>query len=111
MTTHSTLALNSDGILKLSGLVDHNGAYQNDATVTLEDFVDRSDGTTQVSGISYPLSLTYVGGSNGDYEATIPYNISGVVSNGKYVMTILAILASGARREWQETVRVLPAVK
>ena len=100
----SVLALNSDGLLTVTGLKDHSDNYQNNATVTLESFVDRQTGDA-VTGIVYPLTLPYVAASDGDYQVTIPYNTS-VVLGGVYLMTIKAVLGSGARIQWVETVRV-----
>lgn len=45
------------------------GAYLNAATVTA-DVVDEDD--VQVTGVSWPFTLTYVPSSNGTYRAALP---------------------------------------
>ncbi len=105
--TSSTLAINSNGMLQVLGLKDHNSVIQNDATVTLISFVNRATGEA-VTGITLPLAVTYIAASAGNYEAQIPHDTS-VVVDDMYSMTVRAILASSARREWTETVRVLKA--
>jgi len=60
---------NNDHLIKLTGLQDSSDdSYVNDATVTLT-IKDTAD--VNVSGISWPLTMSYIAASNGNYEATI----------------------------------------
>lgn len=104
--TSSTIAVASTSVARVQGLVDHTGAFQNDATVTLENLenVDK----VQVTGISYPLALDYVTGSDGNYEAIIPHGVVVAVSR-RYIATFLAVGSQGYRREWIEHVRCVHA--
>jgi hypothetical protein len=45
------------------------GDYVNDATVTVTLYKDETG--NEVSGETWPLSMSYVTSSNGDYEATL----------------------------------------
>lgn len=65
----SVLWVLNDNLLKMEGLRDANGAYQNSATVSLISLVDKAGVT--VTGITLPLALAYVAASNGEYRATI----------------------------------------
>jgi hypothetical protein len=100
--------LNSHTIVRLSELKDEDGNFQNDATVTLESFVDRLTGAA-VTGITLPLSMPYVPSSNGTYEAEIPYNTSVVVERF-YTALVRAISVTGKRKDWMETIKVVHAV-
>ena len=57
----------------LDGLRDSvSGAYINSATVTVTVLQDG----TPVSGESWPVTMTYVGGSNGKYVGTLSSGLS-----------------------------------
>lgn len=65
----SVLWVLNDNLLRMEGLRDANGAYQNSATVSLISLTDKAGVT--VTGITLPLTLAYVAASNGEYRATI----------------------------------------
>lgn len=100
--TGSLIAVNSTNVCRVHGLVDHEGVFQNDAVVTLEELVTARG--TPVVGLIVPLTLDYVTGSNGNYEALISHNVSLVVSM-RYKAKFLAVGSQGYRREWIEPVR------
>lgn len=87
----STWPINNTVVLALEGLANRDGDYINDATVTLRSLVD--DRGQPVSGISYPLALSYVASSNGNYEVEIGVDI-GIRKNKRYRGTVRAV--SGA---------------
>lgn len=63
------ILMNSDNIIKVVSLKDgETGAYINDATVsvTLKD-----SSAVDVVGETWPLTMSYVTGSDGQYKATL----------------------------------------
>ena len=99
--SHSIIYVGNTHRIEVTGLKDADGAFQNDATVTLETLVDELTGTT-ISGVTLPLSLNYVTASNGDYNAPIPSD-AGIVAPNSYIGTIKAIASGGEVGLWQET--------
>jgi len=101
----STLYVDNTGFVKLLGLRDHLNNYQNDATVVLESLIDKVTGNN-IGGLSLPLTLDYVAGSDGDYQALLAHNIS--VTAGQILeATVSATGSQGYRGEWVETVTVI----
>lgn len=65
-----TLYKDNDNLVSVVGLTNVAGdAYVNDATVTLVSLTD--SGGDEVSGVSWPLTLSYVSGSDGNYRGVI----------------------------------------
>ena|SRR5690554_6635024 len=102
MSNYSALYVGNTSIIEVDGLADQDGAYQIDATVTLESLVDKRTGVA-VSGVTVPLTLFYVASSNGKYQGTIPHD-AGATAGRVYIATILAISSAGQRAQWTETV-------
>lgn len=102
MSKHSFLYVGNTSIIEVDGLADQDGAYQNDAAVTLQSLVDKRTGVA-VSGVTVPLTLSYVASSNGKYRGTIPHDAD-VTAGRVYIATILAISGAGQRAQWTETV-------
>lgn len=91
------LYLQSDNLLELKGLKNAaSGAYINNATVTVT-LVDASG--TSVSGQSWPATLSYVSGSNGDYRLTLEDTLP-LSENGTYVARVTAI-GDGLKRYFE----------
>tara|TARA_A100001201_G_scaffold143757_1_gene147295 strand:+ start:31768 stop:32100 length:333 start_codon:yes stop_codon:yes gene_type:complete len=90
-------------VMRLTGLADKDAAFVNDATVSLTDFADEITGVT-VTGLTLPLAMNYVTGSDGVYEAVVSHNAA-VVLRRWYVATVLAISTDGSRGTWEERVR------
>ncbi len=91
------LYLQSDNLLEVTGL--QNAAtetYINNATVTVT-LADASG--TAVSGQSWPATLPYVNGSNGDYRATLEDTLS-LSENSTYVARV-TVLANGLKRYFE----------
>lgn len=63
-----TVYIDNDNRIKLSGLKDADGVFQNSAvvTVTLQD----STGAN-ITGETWPLSMPHIAGSSGDYHAVL----------------------------------------
>lgn len=99
---HSTIAVSSTVLVDVVGLVDDNDTPQNDATVTLETIVDR-DTSTQITGVTFPKSLTYIPSSRGDYRTDIGPGNS-MTAGRVYVATIKAVGSQGYQHVWSETI-------
>ena len=94
------LALGSDNSVVLDGLSDiQTGAYINGATVTAS--VLNMDGTA-VDGAS-GLPLSYVLGSNGKYQGTVPASVSLAIQD--YFVDVVAVNMDGSQRTFRETVQ------
>lgn len=98
-------ALNSN-IIELTGLTDElAGAYINDAAVDLTKIVD-SDGE-QVSGAStWPLTMEYVAGSDGNYRAVIAADLP-LTPGESYVAHIDADGGTNRVGHWEFPFKVL----
>lgn len=66
-------------------------AYINNATVTLTAIKDAAGVT--VTGVSFPISMTYVAASNGKYQATVDKAIA-LVAGQNYTAIIDAVSGS-----------------
>jgi hypothetical protein len=71
------------------------GAYQNDATVTITEL--KTAAGVDVTGVSLPISLTYVAASDGDYEGDIPYTAAFAADGTEYRCLVLIVSADGDR--------------
>jgi hypothetical protein len=101
MSKHSTIYVGRNSAnLVMDGLKDpDSGEYQNDATVVVDSV---TSGGSEVDGLSLPITLAYVSGSNGRYEGSIEGD---QFSAGRqYVMTFFAIASNGKRFEAEELV-------
>ena len=64
----------NDNVIELRGAQNSaTTAYINNAVVTVT-MVDKNG--AQVSGTTWPTTLVYVVGSNGNYQATLPHTVS-----------------------------------
>ena len=87
----------NDHIVEVRGLKNvATGEYINDATVqaTLKDSEDAN-----VSGQSWPTTLSYVTGSNGKYRATLEDGLSLTVGD-RYTAEITADGGDGLKAKW-----------
>lgn len=76
-----------------------SGSYINDATVTVTIY--ESDGTTEVTGVSWPVTMTYVTSSNGNYRGIVSAD-SNIVACTKYKIKISATDSNSNKGEWLE---------
>lgn len=92
-----TLYISNDNRIKYIGLKDADGNYQNAATVevTLND----SNGNA-LSGQTWPLALSYVAGSNGDYQEVLQDTISGL-KDGDQLTAVIDITSAGLTANYQ----------
>jgi hypothetical protein len=88
----------NDTIVEIRGLENEvTGESINDATVTCTLY-DAED--AEVTGQSWPLSLTYVTSSAGVYRATLPYGI-GIVPASGYTLQVDVDAGAGLRGQWR----------
>ena len=76
------------------------GEYVNNATVTVS-LSDKSGAL--VSGSSWPLTLAYVTGSDGFYQASLPASLN-LVNTRYYVASVTADVAGEYQAAWDQTV-------
>lgn len=92
----------TDNVIKVSGLRDAiSDVYQNSAAVSVTMY-DSAD--VEVAGETWPLSLTYVPASNGDYIATLVDTL--VLSEGDYTIEVVANAGAGLNRTWRTVAHV-----
>ena len=75
-----TIYLHPDNTLTFSATITNEGVPVNDATVTAT-LTDMSD--VDVTGQSWPITLSYVTDSDGIYSASVT-PVSGIVAGTKY---------------------------
>ena len=86
----------------IEGLKDISaGSYINDATVTVTIYA--ADGTTEVTGETWPVTMDYVAGSNGNYLGIISAD-SNIIAETKYKIVITATDTSSNAGEWEQFV-------
>ena len=84
--------------LELLGLQDSLTAdYIDDATVTV---TIKDKANVNLTGLSWPQSMSYVTGSDGDYRIILPDNL-GWVANMEYYATITATSAGIGVGKWK----------
>jgi hypothetical protein len=98
---HSTIYVGNTSVAEVSGLEDHDGVVQTDASVTMTALVDRRTGEA-VSGVSLPLTLNHI--AAGTYQGVIS-NAVAIVAERWYEATFVAVSSAGYRAEWVEKVR------
>ena len=80
---------------------DAPDTYINDATVTFTLY--NPDGSTSPAGISFPASMAYDSGSNGDYIGTVDGSLLTLDEGENYIVSVLAVSGS-LKKEWRTTV-------
>lgn len=76
-----------------------SGDYIVDAIVTATIYEE--DGTTEVSGVTWPVSMSYIAASNGNYSGTVDSD-SEIVIGSKYKVVVSATDLEGNKGEWIE---------
>lgn len=79
-----TAYVGNDNLLIVDAVVNADGDYLNDATVSVTLTDKRGN---EVSGGSWPLSVPYVAGSNGKYQVTLEDGLA-LVSDKVYIANI-----------------------
>lgn len=97
MSSTLTIYRNNDNLVQNPTPMTRSsdGAYVNDATVTM---TLKDSAGAAVSGAS-GLSLTYVTDSNGRYQGTLPYTLS-LTAGEDYTLEITGTTGSGVRAFW-----------
>jgi len=92
-----SLYIDSDNLVTLDALYDNAAAeYVNDATVTVT-LTDRAG--NEVSGETWPVTLSYVAGSDGKYRGTLSDSLS-LSANRRYTAKVTADGGAGKARTW-----------
>lgn len=81
------LYLNNDHLVSIHSLRDAQGNAVAGATATATLY--EADGTTEVQGVSWPITLVYQGHC-GDYQGEVPASVT-LVPGRRYKMKITAI--------------------
>lgn len=91
------LYIGNDNRVRLVGLRDADDTYQNSAVVevTLKD----ADGNN-LSGQTWPLTLTYIASSNGDYSEVLQDTITGL-SNNDSITAVVDVTSAGLTAHWE----------
>ena len=88
----------NDNVLTLEGLQNAvTDAYINDATVTVTLY--EADHSTEVTGETWPLTMDYVSGSDGNYRATLADTLS-LSANDRYYADVSADGGTGLKGFW-----------
>lgn len=97
--TNQVLFYLNDMLIEIEGLQDviDPGNYLNSATVTVT-LVD-SEGT-EVSGETWPLTMVYVGSSDGIYRATLNDDL-GLTLGDQYTAKVSANGGAGLQGYWE----------
>ncbi len=104
MTAKHIIFLKNTGLVQINGLKDAlTKTPVNDAvaTVTLKEL----DGS-EVSGETWPVSLSYLAGSDGNYAATFSDSVA-ILDEGDYIMEVSAIAPDGSKASWEEPVTAM----
>lgn len=95
--------IDNDNILRVTGLADSiSAAYMNAATVTVTLY--ESDGVTEVTGQSWPQTMAYEAGSNGNYRITL-FDTLVLTHNRKYLAIVEADNGTNEKGHWEILVR------
>jgi hypothetical protein len=88
----------NDNVIEIDGAMNSiTGDYLNTATVTLTSIKDLSG--VAVTGVTFPMTMTYVTASNGKYQAII--DKAAVITNGKEYTAIVDATQSGIDGHWE----------
>lgn len=88
----------SDNLVTVSGLKNEvTGAFVNTAVVTVT-LVDRNG--VDVTGSSWPVTLTYIPASDGVYQGTLPDSLD-LTKFEVYTAQITADAGPGLRQYWE----------
>lgn len=90
----------NDNLLTLIGLQnDVTDAYLNSATVSVT-VIDADN--NNLSGVSWPLTMSYVTSSNGNYRATLTDTLSATLSSGASLTAkVTANAGAGLSGYWE----------
>jgi len=98
MSSIKAIFKDNDMVLEVSDITnDTTGVHINDATVTAT--IKDSTGA-DVSGIAFPITLSYVANSDGVYRGLLPAELV-LTSNARYKAIIDAVSGSGSKAHWE----------
>lgn len=85
------------------GLTDAAGSYVNNATVRITSLTPVGE-TTNLTGVTLPLTCVYRAGTNGNYRGTLPNTMN--TANGEvYEATVQVTANTGEVGQWKERIR------
>jgi len=94
----ANLYISNDNLLSVTGLKNaSSGSYMNNSTVTATLKDTAGD---VVTGQTFPITLSYIADSDGNYQATLENTLS-ITEGTTYNATITATSASGLYAEWE----------
>lgn len=99
MSANATLYVSNDTLVRVQGLRNASlsaSGYVNDATMTATVVDSTGD---EVSGQSWPLTLSYVSDSDGNYEGTIQ-DTAEITAGSSYTIKVTAN-KSGLKGYWE----------
>jgi len=89
--------LSNDNLLSIEGLKNSSsGSFMNSATVTA---TLKDSGGTSVTGQTFPITLSYITATNGNYQATLEDTLN-MVADNIYTATITATSSGGLYAQW-----------
>lgn len=97
----ATIYVGNDNVLKVTALADDAGTYINTATVTatLED-----ESGAEVSGETWPITLSYVSASDGNYQGVLKDTLS-LSTVKEYTAKITADDGANKKGYWEFPLR------
>ena len=97
MGLDAKIYISNDTLFEVNGLQNAlDSTYQNSATVTM---TIKDSAGTEVTGISWPLTFSYVAASNGNYNVTVDKAIS--VSQGARYFAEITAAQAGVDGFWR----------
>jgi hypothetical protein len=103
ITTPQAYYYANDHELTATGTQDSAGVYLNSATV-IATMIDAAT-AVEVPGQTWPLTLSYVADSDGDYSGVIEYDLA-VVAGQRLLLLVTVNAGVGARGNWEIPVLV-----
>ena len=99
MPPPEVIYISSDNLIEVTGVLNvATNTYLNSATVTVR-LVDAAT-SSDISGQSWPLTLTYVAASNGDYRGTLSDDL--VISGSQNITAQVTVDGgAGLKRYWE----------
>lgn len=85
--------------VRMRGLKNaETGLFLQNATVSIASIKDAATGAT-ITGVTFPVTLSYVANSRGVYKGRIPSSAA-IVDDHTYTLTITASDAAGSSARW-----------
>ena len=97
------LLVGNDNVMELRGLRNAvSSDYMNAATVSV---TIKTKAGVNVAGATWPITMTYVTSSTGNYRGTIPAALE--IVHGREYLAVISATMSGTTARWDEDVLAL----